>query len=466
MRTHIYCISLLSLSSPAMPAGAIKSPHALHATLSSARAGGSDQRVNSLSLDDHGERQAPDSHHKPHAAAAAALPVQGGACDFGSDASERSEKGGGVGGGGVENSHAEGREHSDSNTAAEAASVVGPPSAVECLLSVLESHGGALAKGSALLGYLESCRTVQVFFSAFFPCVLILLQGLCVTRVPRELSHSPGVFPFFFSRVLILLQGLCVTRGPRELSHSPGVFSFFFSRVLILLQGLCVTRGPRELSHSPGVFSFFFSRVLILLQGLCVTRGPRELSHSPGLFFSLFPPVSSDCCWMSPHTAAMYVLILLLYTSSCYICVFILLLCMCSYCCCAYAHAAAIRAHRRNLSQLLPTYVSSCYYICVLILLLCMCSYCCYAYAHAAAIRAHRRYISQVYLEGQGERGNAVIACLFFCSWTRCSYRLTQRAQILHTSAYVRIRQHTSALLATLSVASLLVLLFFGSYEC
>jgi len=99
--THISSyVSLLALSSPAMPAGAIKSPHALHATRSSARAGGSDQRANSLSLGEHSEHQAPDPHHKPPAAAAAALPVQGGACDFGSDASERSEKGGGGVGGG------------------------------------------------------------------------------------------------------------------------------------------------------------------------------------------------------------------------------------------------------------------------------------------------------------------------------------------------------------------------------
>jgi len=32
------------------------------------------------------------------------------------------------------------------------------PTALECLLSVVEKHGGALAKGSALLGGLQVCR--------------------------------------------------------------------------------------------------------------------------------------------------------------------------------------------------------------------------------------------------------------------------------------------------------------------
>jgi len=174
---------------------------------------------------------------------------------------------------------------------------------------------------------------------------------------------------------------------------------------------------------------FFFFCVLILLQGLCVTCVPRELSHSPGVFFPpFFPPVSSDCCWISPYTAAMYVLILLLYTSSCYICVLILLLCMSSYCCYACAHTAAIRAHCCYTCALpLSLAVVAC--ICVLmllhmcphtapmyvpVLLLCMCSRC---YALLLCV-AHRRYLLQVYLEGQGERGNAVSACLLIACLT------------------------------------------------
>jgi hypothetical protein len=345
-----------------MPAGAIKSPHALHATRSSARAGGSDQRANSLSLGEHSQHQAPDPHHTPPAAAAAALPVQGGACDFGSDASERSEKGGVGGWGGVENSDAEGGGYSDGNTAAEAASVVGPPSAVECLLSVLESHGGALAKGSALLGYLESCRTVQVFF---FFCVLILLQGLCVTRVPRELSHSPGVFSFFFSVSSYCYTGSALL-GYLESCRTVQVFFF-----------------PSFFPLCPQTAAGYLLILLLCMCSYCCYIHPHAIY------------VSSYCSYVCPRTAAMYVLILLLYTSSCYICVLILLLCISSYCCYACAHTGAIRAHCCYTCALpLSLAVVAC--ICVLmllhmcphtapmyvpVLLLCMCSRCCYTCA-------------------------------------------------------------------------------------
>ena len=127
---------------------------------------------------------------------------------------------------------------------------------------------------------------------------------------------------------------------------------------------------------------------------------------------------------MCPHTAPMYFLVLLL--------------CMCSGCCCIHPDATYVSSYcsyvfprtaamyvltlllyvriaaiSRSCCLHNVTYVSSCYYICVLILL-CISSYCCCVSAHTAAIRAHRRHLLQVYLEGQGERGNAVITCLFF----------------------------------------------------
>jgi hypothetical protein len=43
------------------------------------------------------------------------------------------------------------------------------PSPLECLVSVCERHGGALAKGSALVGGLQCARSVQLFLEARGP---------------------------------------------------------------------------------------------------------------------------------------------------------------------------------------------------------------------------------------------------------------------------------------------------------
>ena len=43
------------------------------------------------------------------------------------------------------------------------------PSPLECLMSVCERHGGALAKGSALVGGLQCARSVQLFLEGRGP---------------------------------------------------------------------------------------------------------------------------------------------------------------------------------------------------------------------------------------------------------------------------------------------------------
>ena len=75
--------------------------------------------------------------------------------------------------------------------------------AVECLLTVLQRHGGALAKGSALLGGLEVARALQLFLETNGGARGHAIVSGMVRRCP-VIVHSVYVTPHAF---VLLVQG-------------------------------------------------------------------------------------------------------------------------------------------------------------------------------------------------------------------------------------------------------------------
>jgi len=119
-----------------------------------------------------GNTETSSSSSPAHAPGEGGGVAQGGACDFGN------------------------LDSSDGADGPPTGSLVLVPTPLECLVSVCERHGGALAKGSALVGGLQCARTVQLFLEARGPHGHTVVTEL-VRRCP-VMVHSVYVSPHSF----------------------------------------------------------------------------------------------------------------------------------------------------------------------------------------------------------------------------------------------------------------------------